>query len=311
MVSTCSALLALWVEISPISSRGEDGSWMRLSRRMRTRTEVIEVGRRLPHQSDPRTIQKRLKEGRGAGRCEDYKPWLTIFDVPSKGYRHLVPSVTVGRPHHMLSDGEWAAFVLADLSPHVIDMREQYPLLPQVDTLILAEDLGVDHPAHKGNPIIMTTDLVLTIRTEKGDRDLAIDVKNRAGLGKPNAMKHLAISRQYWRANGVAWRLVVKESMPLDLLQNLRALRRHIGPRGEPRGVDPKVESDALQHFLSWNGPIRHAATTLAQELGSEPGFGLSLFYNLVAAGKIPVDLRIRIDPDQPLSAFCAGANRD
>lgn len=269
------------------------------------------VGRRLPQQNDPRTMQKWLQEGRGAGHGKDFKPWLTIFDVPSHGYRHLVPSATVGRSHHMLSDGEWGAFVLADLSPHVIDIREQYPLLPQVDTLVLAEDLGVDHPAHKGDPIVMTTDLVLTIRTGKGDRDLAIDVKNRRGLGKPNAMKHLAIARQYWRANGIAWRLVVKESMPLALRQNLAALRQHIGPGAEPRDVDPAVEADALQHFLSWSGPVRQAATTFEEKLGFEAGFGLSLFHKLVAAGRIPVDLRVRLDPDHPLSAFRVGANRD
>lgn len=35
--------------------------------------------------SNKKTIKNRLKEGRGTGNLKDYKPWLTIQDVASKG----------------------------------------------------------------------------------------------------------------------------------------------------------------------------------------------------------------------------------
>lgn len=31
------------------------------------------------------SIQRKLKEGRGLGRGKDYKPWLMVHDVPSRG----------------------------------------------------------------------------------------------------------------------------------------------------------------------------------------------------------------------------------
>lgn len=35
-------------------------------------------------------INKRINEGRGAGRLSDYKPWLYISEVPSEGRSELL-----------------------------------------------------------------------------------------------------------------------------------------------------------------------------------------------------------------------------
>ena len=36
-----------------------------------------------------RKYDKWFKEGRGQGQKESYKPWLTVFDVPSEGRSHV------------------------------------------------------------------------------------------------------------------------------------------------------------------------------------------------------------------------------
>ena len=59
--------------------------------------------------------QKRwIKEGRGQGNLKDYKPWITIRDVSSKGRSHRVFGHTTKRTHHLLSDLELAIFLLLD-----------------------------------------------------------------------------------------------------------------------------------------------------------------------------------------------------
>ena len=73
-------------------------------------------------------IIKRIKEGRGSGRLSSYKPWLYVNEVPSKGRSQRVYSHLTGRIHHVLSDLEFAVFLLLDHNPAITDIREQFPL---------------------------------------------------------------------------------------------------------------------------------------------------------------------------------------
>jgi hypothetical protein len=72
--------------------------------------------------TDQITIEKRIKEGRGQGVRADYKPWLTIQDVPSHGKATRVKGWTTDRVHHLLSQLETSYFYLLDWSPLVLDM---------------------------------------------------------------------------------------------------------------------------------------------------------------------------------------------
>jgi hypothetical protein len=51
-------------------------------------------------------IQRRLAEGRGQGRGRDYRPWLQIHDVPSRGLASRVRSPLNGRVYHLMSQLE-------------------------------------------------------------------------------------------------------------------------------------------------------------------------------------------------------------
>lgn len=60
-------------------------------------------------------------------------------------------------------------------SEQVIDIREQFPLLPLDKTLYIAQKLGIKHPTDPKNklPIIMTTDMLLTIKQEESIKFIA------------------------------------------------------------------------------------------------------------------------------------------
>ena len=64
------------------------------------------------------------KEGRGKGHGGDYKPWLTVQDVPSLGRTHRLRGLKTGRQYHLLSDIEWRFFLLFDWADDVEDIRE-------------------------------------------------------------------------------------------------------------------------------------------------------------------------------------------
>jgi len=50
------------------------------------------------------SIDKKLKDGRGQGIGIDYKPWVTIQDVPSLGRATRLKGIKVPRQFEFLSD---------------------------------------------------------------------------------------------------------------------------------------------------------------------------------------------------------------
>lgn len=91
-------------------------------------------------------IEKWIQDGRGSGIGADYKPWLKIQDVSSKGRSTRLKGIKTNRQHEFLSDLERNYFYLTEYSDVVIDIREQFPLLPLEETIVIADELGIKHP---------------------------------------------------------------------------------------------------------------------------------------------------------------------
>ncbi|WP_431065469.1 hypothetical protein [Methylotuvimicrobium sp.] len=124
-----------------------------------------------PHSKDikgilePAILKRLQKEKRGQGYGKDYNPFLTVWDVPSKGRVHRRPALTHNRIVHILSDLELAVFLLFDWNTSVTDIREQFPLNPEA-TIDIAKRLGIKHPAYKGILQVMTTDFLIDMEID-------------------------------------------------------------------------------------------------------------------------------------------------
>src|SRR3546814_5272440 len=84
-----------------------------------------------------------------------------------------IQGVKIDRIHHLLSDLERAYFLLCEFSEDVVDIREQYPLLPVESTQAIARAIGVRYPKYKTTsvPMVMTTDFLLS-RSEEHTSEL-------------------------------------------------------------------------------------------------------------------------------------------
>lgn len=159
-------------------------------------------GRKLESLKD---FERALKNKYGIGQGPNYKPWLRIQDVKSKGIRSLIYGRKSQREHHMMSSIESEHFYLAEFSNSVVDIREQFPLLPLNYTQKVAKTLGVDHPKHPQTkePIIMTTDQLLTINSPQGTTYHAISIKPEADSGDLRVLEKIDIERVCWELLGV------------------------------------------------------------------------------------------------------------
>jgi len=83
-------------------------------------------------------VEKWIQEGRGTEIGTDYKPWLKIQDISSKGRSTRLKGIKTNRQHEFLSDLVRNYFYITECSDLVIDIREQFPLLPLEETIVLS-----------------------------------------------------------------------------------------------------------------------------------------------------------------------------
>ncbi|VVM94351.1 TnsA endonuclease N-terminal domain-containing protein [Pseudomonas fluorescens] len=229
-------------------------------------------GRRFKTQSD---IDRHIEKGFGQGSQELYLPWLRVQDVPSHGRSRKVHGVKVNRLHHLLSDLEYGYLLVAEFSQDVLDIREQFPILPQSAVQSIAHALNIRYPVYPGTkvPFVMTTDFLLTIRQPDGSTRLAARTLKyteslKPGKGLERTLEKFQIERAYWSGRGVDWNIVTEKDLPTTLIQNLDWLRksailqRHLQQR-------PLIEAflEELTRVREYQWPLdrvlRHMAGTL------------------------------------------------
>ena len=259
--------------------------------------------------TDTNAIEKRLAEGRGRGHGADYRPWIDVRDVPSSGLASRIPGRTTGRVHHVFSNIEADCFYLLDYHDQVIDVREQFPLLPIEETQQIAADLGVRHPTVPGaqTSVVMTTDFVATVlRPPSGAGDLAIACKPSSRLADPRTLEKLEIERRYWAARSVAWGVVTERDLPRSAVESVRWI---VAVGGITGVIDPE-RVDALTNHLRARlaaAPDVALADVCAAEddrIGLAPGSCLTLARYALATKRWFVDLSdgtTTVRPDRPL----------
>ena len=244
-----------------------------------------------------RRYHKLIDEGRGQGTGRDYDPWITIHDLASKGIVSRAPGRTTGRIHHLLSKNETAFFYILDASDKVLDIREQFPLLPVTETVSIAEYLGIRHPRDPVSryPYVMTTDFIIT--TPQGD--VARSVKLSCELEKPRVMEKLEIEKVYWHNRNIDWRIVTEKEIDYQKARNLEwAYRAWYYEDMLPEGLEARdVASRFLELFEDTSLPVTEIARITEERFNLEAGLGLTTFQYLLLRKQIPkVDLSRSLD---------------
>ncbi len=165
--------------------------------------------------------ERSLRQGLGLGVKEDYRPWVRIWSFGSEGVSSAVPGVIVKRTHELLSGIETRVFLLAEFSRGVVDIREQFPLLPLDHVVALAEAAGITYPHRTGAPYVLTTDLLVTKLIGGVPHYLAIAVKPAAKLLEKSILDKLEIERLWWNSIGVEWVLATEEDVSEAVGDNL------------------------------------------------------------------------------------------
>lgn len=214
--------------------------------------------------------------GRGRGYGQKYQPWLKTSDVTnSNGCRTRMFSLKCERVVHLLSHAEAQVFLSLDWLPGVVEIYEQYPLNPNVSVKV-AEDLGFKHPGYARKDVyVMTSDFYVRHKDSNGFWYEAIQVKSsRKDTESKRSQEKLAIEQEYWKREGINWRLIYASDMNPVFLQNLQTLAPYRNTRYSSNTLDcfkdyflraqetfPEVDSTQLAEAeLSFAGDIKATA---------------------------------------------------
>jgi TnsA endonuclease N terminal/TnsA endonuclease C terminal len=257
--------------------------------------------------------EQRIAEGRGKGIGASYNPWLHVQDVATDGRAWRIKNWKTGRDHHFLSDHEHNYYLIAYWSQKVVDIREQFPL-PLETTLEIAKKIGIPHPAdRRKNPVVMTTDFLVTVSTPTGNVDWARTIKPSSQLQKQRVIEKLEIERIYWQTNNISWGIVTEREMPMVLVKNIEYLYSHyeIADRVSLSQDEIYGIAETLTSLITQNSNSLKDATRLCDEkLGLQRGDSLTIARHLLATRQWLVDMNIPIEPGNQMALLAVSLEK-
>lgn len=253
------------------------------------------------------STDKKLKEGRGQGIGVDYKPWVTIQDVPSLGRSTRLKGIKIPRQFEFLSDLERNYFYLLEYSDLVIDIREQYPLLPIEETIVIADELGIKHPINPktGKPVEITTDFLITVNKDQQHQHLARTLKYKDDLMNERVLEKFEIERVYWERQDVDWGIVTELEIPKDMAHNIAFVHGYSDLsviEGFEEVTSYEIEDMSIyfiKKLLTEDKTVKQIVKKFERDFGMCAGCGLSLFKHLVITKAIELDLIERLNVNQ------------
>ncbi|WP_335900260.1 TnsA endonuclease N-terminal domain-containing protein [Shewanella algae] len=185
-------------------------------------------------------INKRIREGHGQGHGPDYKPFIYTRDVSSLGRSHRIYGNKCRRLHHLLSDLELAVLLTLDWSPHVKDIREQFPLCVE-DTVRLAQEHGISHSKFQGVAQVLSSDFLVDF-DDPSRPNIAIQAKYSTDLAKPEVIERLELERRYWAEKDIPWFIVTEMDFAKVAFNNIQWFY--------PAQIEAAVVTDDLERYL-------------------------------------------------------------
>lgn len=246
--------------------------------------------------------EKWLSEGRGLGFGKEYKPWLTIQDVPSNGRVSRIRGIKVNRQHEVFSDLEKKYLYILEFSEKVIDIREQYPLLPRADTISIAEEIDVKHPTDPKSqvPIVMTTDFLIT---DKNNKTYARTIKPSDALNERQIEK-FEIERRYWKMKNIDWGIVTEKEIDNIIAKNIEIVRPFyfiekidLFSSQRKKALD-KLIREFKQILICSKESVRDEALKFEEKYILKDGFSIGIFKYLIISKQIKIDIKKNLTVD-------------
>lgn len=198
---------------------------------------------------------------------------------------------------------------MTEFSDVISDIREQFPLLPQEETIIIAEELGIKPPAdpRTGESIVMTTDFLLTVDKGQGVSEVAHTIKKKDELMEERVLEKFEIEREFWNRKGINWGVVTEEEIHKTMARNISYIHDYFDIRSYDvyqEMANQHIEDlsmSLMDRLLNNSRSIRDIANEFDADTHLPFGSGVTLFYHLLANKVMVIDMYTPLDLGRPI----------
>nr|WP_255255205.1 TnsA endonuclease N-terminal domain-containing protein [Bacillus pseudomycoides] len=200
-------------------------------------------------------------------------------------------------------------FYLTEYSNSVIDIREQFPLLPLEETIVIANELGINHSTDPktGIPIVMTTDFLLTVNKGHNVTEVARTIDMKDELLKERVLEKFEIEREYWQRKDIDWTIVTEEEISKTMARNIGYIHDYYDIRDYDvfQGMSSLHIEDLslslMQRLLNNKQNIHIITNEFDTDTHLPFGSGVTLFYHLLAQKVIVIDMLKPLNLEQKI----------
>jgi hypothetical protein len=184
----------------------------------------------------------------------------------------------------------------------VVDIREQFPLLPRDETMAIAKRCGFAHPADPGTKclVVMTTDFLITVRQGLKESLHARTVKYSSRLCSQRDMEKFEIARLYHQSRDTSWGIITERDLPSGLVFNAELMHRYFFLDDRENLSEDRIQDASLvltRLMVENSSTLRDIASQCDERLGLPLGTSLPVAYHLIATRRWQIDMNKRVNP--------------
>ncbi|APE06681.1 hypothetical protein BM528_13630 [Alteromonas sp. RW2A1] len=255
---------------------------------------------------------------------QQYVPYIKVKRSPTVGKGSKVFNPESDQTHEVLSILETQLLRYLAFVPNITSVKTQYPLLPISNTLEIADAMSVKHPSYRpkgkhirhalkvDQAVVMTSDFLIDYTDGEGELHqcaLALktvnddgDFSDKAGRDL-NIRNKLNIEAEYWRNDGIEWRLITSAQ---HFCEDIFARNLLEAEARSEREIGASLLQDIETSFIHWFSTSPHTSFApllkeIAGELGISTGEVRVAFWKLIWQQRLPVDISKEIIFNRPV----------
>jgi len=230
-----------------------------------------------------------------------YEPFIKTGDVASFGTKHKCQGIKSKRVHHFLSTNEYLFFVLLEFQPDVIEIYEQFPLLPVTKTQLIAEALEIKHPRYirTTTNMVLTTDFLVKLDSGKWK---AYSVKPAKSMENKRTVQKQTMEKAYWELHGIDWCLVLDRDIKTTASTNLSLLRHYASLPIESQEIISWKRVFSKKLSANNRNQTSEIIRKASEQLGIDYTASSSIFFHLLWHREIEFKLSTAIELEKTAS---------
>ncbi|AIF42153.1 heteromeric transposase endonuclease subunit TnsA [Virgibacillus sp. SK37] len=255
-------------------------------------------------------ISRLLDKGYGKGTLKDYKPFIDVIRVPSKGRVSRVKGWKTERVHHFFSDIETRYFYLLEYGElegyKIVDIREHWPLIEGLEEVMSTLDKQLMKRLfnqNSGEPMVLTTTFLVTLEDMSGEvSHYARSIKDYRQLENSQIIERFEIMKRYWENRGIDYGIITNREIPIVPAKNIEFI--HSSYHLDEYGLGEKEQIIYRDYLLkliaeSQDRTAKEVVTQFDNQLNAENGTGLLIYKHLLARKVLKVNMNKPIDLEQ------------